>query len=245
MKSLGLIAILFLSSFSYAQELGADFEAKVREMSQVDTSQNKSLPMKRISRAEVMANAYAALNYTYTVSEDNYTSARLKNSCEGQNNWLRPYRFYGKIGVEQKGIPYKWGGYFLDLRTFTNGVLDGKATGDVCTCGDPKRGYCITGGTIGLDCSGFVSFVWQTGYYTTSRMHQITHQIKWSQLKKGDALNKPGDHVILFESYSKDKNYIVGIDSSTSCEGVCKRSFRKYDLEREGFKPVRFNSIRD
>ena len=52
--------------------------------------------------------------------------------------------------------------------------------------------------TVGLDCSGFVSQVWQTGHYTTSSLHEISSSIDAGSLVAGDVLNEAGYHVAMF-----------------------------------------------
>ena len=67
--------------------------------------------------------------------------------------------------------------------------------------------------TAGTDCSGLVSFVWgQKKKYATSTIHEIADQppYNWfTDMKPGDALNKPGAHIVLFAGYREDGNPIV------------------------------------
>lgn len=240
-----LIILVLLPSFVLASKsiplVGQDFEDRVRAIHTENHPEN--LAPKSITRDEVIRRAYSALEYQFKMRSSNTHSSTQINQCQGQNTWLMPYRLYNKIGRNVKSIPYKWGGYFLSLDSFDQGLNDNKLAGDVCTCSSSARGWCINQETIGLDCSGFVSFAWESAYHITSTMHKITTPIQWNELMPGDVMNLAGSHVIMFVRYSDDKNYIWGIESSVTCEGICERSFRTYDLKRDGYKPLRYNKI--
>ena len=235
--------LLINSSLIFADQLnlGEQFQKVVRQSHDevVDKEQ------KSITRAEILKRANAALNFKFQLTPSNYTSEIVVNECKDENIWLRPYKLYNKIHKTVSGIPYKWGGYFRDLSYFKNKLKQGRILGDVCTCRAPERNYCVESQSLGLDCSGFVSFAWNSEYYATSQMHQITHSISWDELKPGDAINNPGHHIVIFKRYSLDKNYIHAIESTVRCDGVCETAFRKYDLQRQGFKPIRYNFIQE
>jgi hypothetical protein len=63
------------------------------------------------------------------------------------------------------------------------------------------------------DCSGMVSMSWKTstagGGHTTRNMLDICHKITRSELKKGDALLKPGEHVLLFDCWVDSDHFMV------------------------------------
>lgn len=61
----------------------------------------------------------------------------------------------------------------------------------------------------GVCCSGFVSRVWQlTRHYYTWELPNISTQLAWTaQLLRGDIMNKPYDHVVLFSSFGGDGIY--------------------------------------
>lgn len=223
--------------------LGEDFQKVVRESYDTDGLSNKEL--RPITRAEIIKRAHEALNHKFKIRATNYSTESVVNQCQKENIWLRPYRLYNNMNKIVSGIPYRWGGYFRELSEFDTQLKQGRILGDVCTCRDPERNYCVESKSLGLDCSGFVSYAWKTEYYATSKINEITHPIEWSDLKPGDAINNPGHHIIIFQRYSRDKNYIHAIESTVRCDGVCETAFRKYDLEREGFRPIRYNLIQD
>ena len=241
-KSFLLIFILINSNSIFADQLnlGEDFQKVVRE-SYGEVIYKTAKP---ITRSEVLKRASEALNFNYQLTSNNYSSTTINNICNGRDTWLRPYRLYNKVNKTIKAIPYKWGGYFQELSYFQKKLNnEGVILGDVCTCRDAERNYCVVPQSLGLDCSGFVSYAWKTNYFSTSQMHKITRPISWDELQPGDAINNPGKHVILFKRYSKDKNYIHAIESTVRCDGVCETAFRVYDLKREGFSPIRYNNI--
>lgn len=236
-----MLLVLLVSNYAQADQLGlgVEFQDFIRD-SYDEQFNKKSSP---ISREEVLTRAKEALNIEFEISPSNYSNQKVINRCSRGNSWLRPYRLYNKKNKITRSIPYKWGGYFNELIQFKKKLKRGFLLGDVCTCRDASRNYCVEPKSLGLDCSGFVSYTWKTNYHATSQMHKITRRISWNDLQPGDALNKPGNHIILFKSYSKDKNYIHAIESTVRCDGVCETTFRVYDLKREGFKPIRYNNI--
>ncbi|HEX2868999.1 MAG TPA: T9SS type A sorting domain-containing protein [Ignavibacteriales bacterium] len=94
------------------------------------------------------------------------------------------------VGMNAK-VPYMWGG-FSTLSDFSNGLLNGRYSGDINTAG-------VSGYAVGVDCSGFVSRCWSLSYHcTTSSMPDITTQYSsWDEIKPGDALLTNG-HVRMF-----------------------------------------------
>ena len=54
------------------------------------------------------------------------------------------------------GVPYRWGGYFKELTTFTTRQEAGDLTGSICTCRSKSLNYCVMSDPepVGLDCSG-------------------------------------------------------------------------------------------
>jgi hypothetical protein len=89
------------------------------------------------------------------------------------------------------GLPYDWGGW-VTLDEFDGYIDDGYGAGSHSWHGTL---WCTTG----VDCSGFVSQTWETDQkYGTATFYQVTEEITTSALMRGDALNKPGSHIVLF-----------------------------------------------
>ena len=70
----------------------------------------------------------------------------------------------------------------------------------------------------GIDCSGFVTNCWgMTGHpYSTSTIENICIAVQDSQLKKGDILNNPGSHVVLYVQGDPRTNPIIYESASSS-----------------------------
>ncbi|GAA3628754.1 hypothetical protein GCM10022267_14010 [Lentzea roselyniae] len=67
-----------------------------------------------------------------------------------------------------------------------------------------NQGGCYTNrfGNYRKDCSGHASMAWGARRsFTTSDISIISHHISWAELKPGDALNRPGEHVAIFERW--------------------------------------------
>lgn len=199
-----------------------------------------------ITRDQVLERAHSALNYRFYYAQKNSSSPRIKNSCSPAygNKWLRPYHLNNKAGQTVSAIPYKWGGYFLDLNYFKTKLEEGRLAGDICTCSNSRYGYCLVYEAVGLDCSGFVSYAWKVPYHTTHVMHEISQRISWSQLRPGDAILHRTNHVMLFKNFV-NRNTVKVIESSLTCNGLCESNHSIQRLSRAGYYPIRYNNIVD
>ena len=66
-----------------------------------------------------------------------------------------------------------------------------------------KRYYANGYGRYRTDCSGFVSMMWAlSSSYTTRTLPKISYAITKAQLRSGDILNSPGNHVVLFDAWA-------------------------------------------
>jgi hypothetical protein len=121
---------------------------------------------------------------------------------------------------------------------------DGALAGNICTCRQRRHGYCLVADAAGVDCSGFVSLVWEIAYHSTSYLHEVTRTIAFEELERGDALNKAGSHVRLFVGFEDDaKTRIRIIESAIDCGGVCESVISVARLD--GYVPIRLNTIVD
>lgn len=131
-----------------------------------------------ISRDEVMVRAQGYAYHPWTCGYSNMSA-----SCAtGYQSAYTPGDYFG--------LPYDWGGY-VSLFQFDKGILDGKGAGSYSSDG-------VLSCTAGLDCSGFVSKAWAVGHFGTATFHNTSYEIGLSELKKADALNVPGYHIVLF-----------------------------------------------
>ncbi|MEI7814787.1 MAG: hypothetical protein WCJ13_08345 [Coriobacteriia bacterium] len=96
------------------------------------------------------------------------------------------------------------------------------------------------------DCSGYVSWVWNTGsnLYVTANLDSISFPIPKEQLQPGDVLLKAGTHVRLFYAWADDAH-----TKYVSYEQTPPRTWSSIqdisaDIEA-GYKPYRYNKITD
>jgi hypothetical protein len=65
-------------------------------------------------------------------------------------------------------------------------------------------------------------------------------------LRPGDALNKPGSHVMLFLRFTPDRKAEVMESSTGGCNGrVCRNVYPLASLLSRGYVPVRFRAFAD
>jgi hypothetical protein len=109
-------------------------------------------------------------------------------------------------------------------------------SGDIDTAG-------VESCSRGVDCSGFVSRVWQlSSKYSTSTLPNISWELPASSdLRRGDILNKAGSHVILFSDFGS--NGIYGYESTTY--NAYDRVVYMYSAwsRLSGYSPRRYNSV--
>lgn len=188
-------------------------------------------PKTRISRSQIISNAENYLGVYWSCSSKNTTG--LKTLPDGSKirtpSWVTS-------GTQYK-VPYKWGG-FSSVSVFKQKASQGKYAGSDYTksvsWGDT---YCV-----GVDCSGFVSRTWGTSKkYGTSTISQISTQLSSiSKLKKGDALNKSGSHIVLVIENNPSGTVSV-IEASGIDWAVSKRTRNLSSMS--GYKPIYYNNV--
>ena len=140
-----------------------------------------------------------------------------------------------------RGIPYCWGCQG-SLAQITNKIERGVLAGNVCTHDSPRFDV------AGVDCSSFVSAAWGLStHFTTMAIPSIAPRISnpWD-LKPGDALNKPGSHVMLFVGFTPDRKAEVFEASPGGCNGrVCHNVYPLASLLARGYEPRRFRGLLD
>ncbi|QGM47269.1 hypothetical protein [Methylocystis heyeri] len=160
-------------------------------------------------------------------------------SCSGFNRIRRPGYLHGKLNSDVVGIPYCWGCHG-SLAKIAGAISSGRLAGNVCTRDNPRPDV------IGVDCSAFVSATWGLStHFTTIAIPAIARQLQnpWDLLP-GDALNKPGSHVMLFVKFTPDKRAEVIESSTGGCNGkVCRNVYPLASLLARGYRPVRFRGL--
>ncbi len=185
----------------------------------------------------------AALGYEgvqWTVTPPNY--GNQTEVCSGFNGRIRvPMYMIGKENETVRGVPYCWGCQG-SVHQFMDRMQRGTLAGNVCT----KDG--VRSDTAGVDCSSFVSATWGLStHFTTAAIPAIAQQLSnpWD-LKPGDALDKPGSHVVLFMGFTPNREAQVMEASPGACAGrVCRNIYPLSWLLSRGFIPVRYRALAD
>ncbi|WDV47244.1 hypothetical protein PV797_05935 [Clostridiaceae bacterium M8S5] len=117
-------------------------------------------------------------------------------------NWQKP-RYVSSAG-SYKYMPYCWGGFNTPSQ-YKSGMTAGGRVGNINTS---TSGHVYN--TYGVDCSGYVSRCWGlTSKHSTRTLPNVATVISKSSLKIGDALNKAGSHVVLYEKMDSYGSYVL------------------------------------
>jgi hypothetical protein len=192
------------------------------------------------NRQQVIEAAFAFEGLQWTLTPANY-GTDPDSACSGFNRIRRPWYLQGKVNQEVRGVPYCWGCHG-SLANFRFQMDRGVKAGNVCTHNAPRPDV------AGVDCSAFVSAAWGLSvHYTTAAIPAIAKPLDnpWD-LKPGDALNKPGSHVMLFLRFTPDRKAEVMESSTGGCNGrVCRNVYPLAALLARGYVPVRFRALSD
>jgi hypothetical protein len=190
------------------------------------------------NRQQTIQTAFAFEGVQWKLTPANYGSDP-DTACTGFNRIRRPWYLQGKVNQEVRGVPYCWGCHG-SLANFRLRVEAGTMAGNVCTRNSPRTDV------AGVDCSAFVSAAWGLSvHYTTAAIPAIAKTVEnpWD-LKPGDALNKPGSHVMLFLRFTPDRKAEVMESSTGGCNGrVCRNVYPLAALLERGYVPVRFRAL--
>ncbi|VFU09602.1 hypothetical protein [Methylocella tundrae] len=193
-----------------------------------------------LTRESIVQTGRAFESFTWRLTPSSY-GADPDNQCNGFNRIRRPGYLIGHAGQNVRGVPYCWGCQG-SLYQFAGKVSRGALAGNVCTRNTPR--YDV----IGVDCSSFVSAAWGLStHFTTAAIPSIASLVQnpWD-LKPGDALNKPGSHVMLFMGFTPDRKAEVLEASPGGCNGrVCRNVYPLASLLERGYEPRRFRALAD
>ena len=193
-----------------------------------------------LTRAKIIATALQYEKYTWRVTAPSYGNDG--ELCSGFNGRSRvPAYMLGKEGQPVQGVPYCWGCQG-SVRSFVDRVNKGTLAGNVCTRNDPRTD------AAGVDCSSFVSAAWGLStHFSTAVIPAISNRLSnpWDLLP-GDALDKPGSHVVLFMGFTPNREAMVMEASPNACKGrVCRNIYPLSWLLSRGFVPVRYRGLAD
>ena len=190
------------------------------------------------NRQQTIKTAFAFEGVQWKLTPANYGSDP-DTACTGFDRIRRPWYLQGKVNQEVRGVPYCWGCHG-SLANFRLRIEAGTMAGNVCTRNSPRNDV------AGVDCSAFVSAAWGLSvHYTTAAIPAIAKTVEnpWD-LKPGDALNKPGSHVMLFLRFTPDRKAEVMESSTGGCNGrVCRNVYPLASLLERGYVPVRFRAL--
>ena len=190
------------------------------------------------NRQQTIETAFAFEGIQWLVTAQNY-GPDPDTSCIGFSRIRRPWYLQGKLGQQVRGVPYCWGCHG-SLARFQTALQRGVKAGNVCTKNQPRNDV------AGVDCSAFVSAAWGLSvHYTTAAIPAIAKPLTdpWG-LRPGDALNKPGSHVMLFLRFTPDRKAEVMESATGGCNGrVCRNIYPLASLLARGYTPVRFKGL--
>ncbi len=183
-----------------------------------------------LSGEEILEMAKIFENHEWTFEED------FTDSCGTKLSFFRKGRSY-------KGVAYKWGG--LDgTDDFMSRLIEGKKPGSYSNEG-------VISCATGIDCSGFIGYCWgiTNKKYGTSTIHQVSDALDdpefqmETDMRRGDALNLPGNHIVLFDTLASNGNAII-----YEATGGRVRKVRRIEREwqyfkNKGYKPIRFEKV--
>lgn len=192
-----------------------------------------------LTRQVVIENALAFEGFQWRLTQTAY-GRDPDTVCTGFNGRIRrPTYLHNKLGQEVRGVPYCWGCHG-SLPQFAAKLERGIMAGNICTHNNPRSDV------IGVDCSAFVSAAWGLStHYTTAAIPTIASRITdATDLRPGDAFNKPGSHVMLFMRFTPDRKVEVMEASPGACNGrVCRNIYPLASLLARGYAPVRFRTL--
>ncbi|OAA86298.1 SH3 domain-containing protein [Clostridium coskatii] len=205
-----------------------------------------------ISRTQVEQRATSLIDLTWTYSANKNSNI----SSQYASSVTLPNQFKGVTTATFKGIPYDWGGidgintnsYNAPWTNFLDAVNKGAFTGNVNT--DGGLGYIP--GTAGIDCSGFVQASFNIADYkqsTSTLLNNYFKKIDLNSLQHMDILDKPGDHVVIFDKWGT----LNGVQGAFTYESTpdqtyggiqgTKRYFISMNTINQGYIPARYINI--
>ena len=204
------------------------------------TSRDKGLiaAVRPLTRQRVVETAFAFEGVQWKLTASAY-GHDPDTACSGLRRIRRPGYLQGKIGQMVRGVPYCWGCHG-SLAQFQARIERGTMAGNVCTHNEPRSDV------AGVDCSAFVSAAWGlANHFTTAAIPAITTRLSTAwDLQPGDALNKPGSHVMLFLRFTADRKAEVMESSTGGCNGrVCRNIYPLSAILARGYAPVRFRAL--
>jgi hypothetical protein len=204
-----------------------------------------------VTRPQALRIAECYVGHRWYASERNILHGRDRHGIEvhtpdyyGQRG--NPLAECWQVGVENAGVPYKWGGDDTPA-SFTAGIRAGKAAGDVYT--PEKRRLddaAVSDAAVGIDCSGFICRCWKTARrYSTSSIADVCIKLSSpSALQPADIMNQSHGHVLLFVKWiDQEKRRALFYESAPfSKTRAAERDVTQ--MVADGFVPLRYRNIK-
>jgi hypothetical protein len=205
-----------------------------------------------VTRAESLTIAESFIQHRWQSSAKNVRHGKDKdgvevNTPDRDGGHCEPLSECWVPDAENIGVAYKWGGND-NPKSFSAGILAGKAAGDVYT--DEKRqrgGKLVSAEAVGIDCSGFICKCWKlTARHSTSSLPSICQKLSsTAELQAGDIMDRPNTHVLLFVKWlDAEKERALFYEASPFSKTVAsEREVRA--MAAGGYQPLRYRQIRD
>lgn len=166
------------------------------------------------------------------------------------------HRCWWRKGMNQ-GMPYKWGG-FDTPEQFLAHLHSGETVyaGDCCTPAKVAGGDDVVSRyAAGIDCSGFVSRCWRLPRpYSTRELAALCTPLKSvDELRPGDIMLHPGDHVMIFLYWSdaagnpaeQHRYYVAAEAAGEPRWAVVQNRYTVDTVLKLGYRPHRYKHMRD
>lgn len=178
-----------------------------------------------VPRSDIIAQAQRFVD-----NKTRLTKSNIGGTCDGRT---KP-RYLKKPGI-YASVPYDWGG-FVSVDEFNAAMSQGLQAGDIQSPG-------VESCSVGVDCSGFVSSVWQlTSKRSTRTLPDISTPLaSVSALQDGDILNKESVHTMIFAGFADNGINIYESTRSQSVDRV-RYTFRSWS-SLDGYTPYRYNGV--
>lgn len=192
-----------------------------------------------------IAQAYADLEWMPEDRHIRHCKDKKGVTVHTPDTTLRNYgddRGWWKPGHTAKGMAYKWGG-FDTPKTFLEGLEKGKKAGDIANSYKIRNDdAAVSQGSVGVDCSGFVSRCWGLCKPVSTRdLPTISDSVTWDELRLGDILLKRG-HVVMF--VARKENVIIGYESGAFPSWRVRRYAMTINyMKNDGYSPWRFRKM--
>jgi hypothetical protein len=210
-------------------------------------------PGPAVTRRQVMETAEAYANHQWRAAP-----ANVFHGTDPAGVWVDtpdvdfwgPGGWYAD-GRTNIGVPYCWGGAST-LAQFDRGLLQGRPAGYHFR--GPRNDHYDSALPVGVDCSGLVSRCWRLyARRSTYDIGKVCERLpSYDDLRPGDAVNKPYNHVILFESWldgSHEKMRVFEAGDAkrsgdpTNYEKAHEDVYDRDWLLQHGFVPLRYDRI--